>query len=485
MPFSLGSLLESDALSAETANIAVTGLAIDSRVVRPGDLFFALSGSKADGMKFVPDAIARGAVAVVSEATAPQRLGQAPVIRDRNPRRTLALAAARFYGAQPAHCVAVTGTNGKTSVAAFVRQIWQAMGVRAASLGTIGVIGPEGERNLGLTTPDPVELHAILARLAREDRVTHLALEASSHGLAQHRIDGVRLEAGAFTNVSRDHLDYHPTFDSYFAAKMRLFGELLPAGAPAVVNADAPQADAVTAVARERGLAVFSVGAAADNLKLLSARRQGFGQQLEIQGGARVHSVYLPLVGDFQASNALVAAGLVIATGGEEGRAMAALAALTGAKGRLERVAETDAGAPVFVDYAHTPDALESVLRSLRPYVRGKLAVVFGAGGDRDPGKRPQMGKAAAVQRRCRLCHRRQSQERGSGAHPGRDPRRPSGRRRNRRSGRGHSPGGRNLEAGDVLLVAGKGHETGQIVSGTVKPFSDHDMVRKAIDDRR
>jgi UDP-N-acetylmuramoyl-L-alanyl-D-glutamate--2,6-diaminopimelate ligase len=369
-------------------------------------------------------------------------------------------------------------------VAAFVRQIWQAMGFRAASLGTIGVIGPEGEQYLGLTTPDPVELHAILARLRQEQEVTHLALEASSHGLAQHRIDGVRLAAGAFTNISRDHLDYHPTADSYFAAKMRLFGELLPAGAPAVVNADGPQAEAVAAVARGRGLAVFSVGAAGQNLKLLSARRQGFGQQLEIRGASRVHSLYLPLVGDFQASNALVAAGLVIATGGGEDRIMQALQTLKGAKGRLERVAETDAGAPVFVDYAHTPDALESVLRSLRPYVRHKLAVVFGAGGDRDPGKRPQMGRAAA--RHADVAYVTDDNPRNEdpariraeilAAHPG------AAEIADRAQAIREAIG--NLEVGDVLLVAGKGHETGQIVRGTVRPFSDHDTVLKAIGDR-
>ncbi|MDP9138039.1 MAG: UDP-N-acetylmuramoyl-L-alanyl-D-glutamate--2,6-diaminopimelate ligase [Pseudomonadota bacterium] len=481
MSVSLKSLLQIDALPAETANLAVTGLSSDSRAVKPGDLFFALSGSKADGMRFVPEAIARGAVAVVSEQAAPQSSGQAPVIRDANPRRTLALAAARFHGVQPGLCVAVTGTNGKTSVAAFVRQLWQAMGFRAASLGTIGVVGPEGERYLGLTTPDPVELHAILARLAGEERVTHLALEASSHGLAQHRIDGVRLAAGAFTNITRDHLDYHPTFTEYFAAKLRLFGELLPAGAPAVVNADAPQAEVVTAVAAGRGLAVFSVGARGDGLQLLSARRQGFGQRLEIRGRARVHSVALPLVGDFQASNALVAAGLVIATGGDEERVLEALETITGARGRLERVAETEAGAPVFVDYAHTPDALENVLKSLRPYVGRKLAVVFGAGGDRDQGKRPQMGKCAALH--ADVAYVTDDNPRSEdpariraqilAAHPGAVE--IADRSQAIRTAVD------NLEAGDVLLVAGKGHETGQIVSGVVKPFSDHEVVRKAI----
>ncbi len=484
MAFSLKSVLESDALSPEMGNIAIGGLACDSRRVRPGDLFFALSGSKADGLRFVPEAIARGAVAVVSAQAAPPGAEQVPFIRDDNPRRTLALVAARFFGIQPDHCIAVTGTNGKTSVTAFVRQIWQAMGLRAASLGTIGVIGPAGESHLALTTPDPVQLHSILAELVREQQVTHLALEASSHGLSQHRIDGVRLEAGAFTNITRDHLDYHPTFEDYFAAKMRLFGELLPRGSPAVVNADDPQAEAVIAVARKSGLRVLSVGAAGKDLKLVSTHRQEFAQRLEVAVARKTHSIRLPLVGDFQASNALVAAGLVMATGGEEGRVLRALQELKGAAGRLERVAETEDGAPVFVDYAHTPDALESVLRSLRPYVKRRLAVVFGAGGDRDPGKRPQMGAAAA--RGADVAYVTDDNPRSENAaciraqilaaHPG------AAEIADRAEAIREAV--RNLEAGDVLLVAGKGHETGQIVGSATRPFSDHDMVRRAIDER-
>ncbi len=485
MAFSLKSVLESEALSPEKANVAVTGLACDSRTVKPGDLFFALSGSRADGLRFVPEAIARGAVAVVSEQPAPPGTVQVPFIRDHNPRRTLALAAARFFGIQPDHCVAVTGTNGKTSVTAFVRQIWAAMGLRAASMGTIGVIGPAGESHLSLTTPDPVQLHSMLAQLARGQRVTHLALEASSHGLSQHRIDGVHLEAGAFTNITRDHLDYHPTFDDYLTAKMRLFGELLPPGAPAVVNADEPQAEEAIRIGRRNRLAVFSVGIAGKDLKLVSARRQEFAQQLEVATPSKTHSICLPLVGDFQASNALVAAGLVIATGGEEERVLQVLQTLKGAAGRLERVADTEEGAPIFVDYAHTPDALESVLRSLRPYVKGKLTVVFGAGGDRDPGKRPQMGAAAA--RWADVAYVTDDNPRSENpagiraqilaAHPG------AVEIADRAEAIREAV--RNLEAGDVLLVAGKGHERGQIVGSTIRPFSDHEMVCKAIDERR
>jgi UDP-N-acetylmuramoyl-L-alanyl-D-glutamate--2,6-diaminopimelate ligase len=485
MPPSLKSLLDSDGLTAAIADITVTGLASDSRRVKPGDLFFALSGARADGAKFVPEAIAKGARAVVVEPGMAPEGWHVPIIGTGNPRRALAIAAARFHGRQPRHCVAVTGTNGKTSVAAFVRQIWQSMGLRAASLGTIGVIGPVGEESLGLTTPDPVELHAILARLAGEQAVSHLAFEASSHGLAQHRLDGVHIEAGAFTNISRDHLDYHPTFESYFAAKMRLFAELLPPGAPAIINADTPRAEEVAEVARRHGLKLFLVGRSGRQFKLRSTRRAGFGQRLEIEATDGTHSVLLPLVGDFQAANALVAAGLVIATGGGEEPTLRALEHLKGARGRLEMVGETAAGAVVFIDYAHTPDALQSVLESLRPYVRRKLAVVFGAGGDRDPGKRPQMGSAAA--KYADLAYVTDDNPRSEDAahiraailagHP------VAIEIADREQAIRVAVDG--LEAGDVLLVAGKGHETGQIVKGVVRPFSDHDVVRKAIEDRR
>jgi UDP-N-acetylmuramoyl-L-alanyl-D-glutamate--2,6-diaminopimelate ligase len=303
--------------------------------------------------------------------------------------------AARFFGKQPDLTVGVTGTNGKTSVVAFVRQIWLSMGFRAASIGTIGVVGPSGTEYLAHTTPDPVQLQRLLATLA-EDHVGHLALEASSHGLAQYRLDGIRFAAAGFTNLSRDHLDYHATLDDYFDAKMRLFEELLPAGAPAVVNADTPFSAKVMARAKARGLKIFSVGKLGTELKLVNTRREGLGQHLELQGANKIHSVYLPLVGEFQTSNALVAAGLVLATGGEEILVMHALESLQGAKGRLELVGKSKTGASIFVDYAHTPDALENAMTALRLYTNGKLVAVFGCGGDRDKGKRPQMGAIAA-----------------------------------------------------------------------------------------
>jgi UDP-N-acetylmuramoyl-L-alanyl-D-glutamate--2,6-diaminopimelate ligase len=388
--------------------------------------------------------------------------------------------AARFSGAQPDLVVAVTGTNGKTSIAAFVRQIWAAMGFRAASLGTIGVVGPDGSEYLAHTTPDPVKLHATLAKLAA-DHVTHLALEASSHGLEQHRLDGVRIAAGAFTNITRDHLDYHPSFEAYFDAKMRLFEDLLPAGAPAVINMDSPHGVEVARRASAHGLIALGVGYKGKWLRLISCVRDGFGQRLDIVAPSGRHEIVLPLAGEFQASNALIAAGLVIATGGEESLAMHALESLKGARGRLDLAGTSKKGAPIFVDYAHTPDALQTALEALRPYVRGKLVVVFGAGGDRDKGKRPQMGAVAA-----KLADR---------AYVTDDNPRSEVAATIRAEIMAACTGGieigdrarairtaiEGLEKGDVLLIAGKGHELGQIVGKTVLPFSDHDAVAAAL----
>jgi UDP-N-acetylmuramoyl-L-alanyl-D-glutamate--2,6-diaminopimelate ligase len=354
------------------------------------------------------------------------------------------------------------------------------MGFKAASLGTVGVVAPSGSRYMGSTTPDPVLLHQTLAELAGEG-VSHLAIEASSHGLAQHRLDGMRLSAGAFTNLTRDHLDYHPTFEDYRDAKARLFSEVLQPGAAAVINADGAHADHMIAAARARGLTLFTVGEKGEDLRLVSCRREGLGQQLVIAGQGFERSVSLPLVGAFQASNALVAAGLVIATGGEPQLALWALESFKGAKGRLELVARAACGAPVFVDYAHTPDALENALAALRPYAEGRLSVVFGCGGDRDPGKRPQMGAVAA-----RMADR---------AYVTDDNPRSEDPALIRAAVLAGCPGGidagdrhaaiaravADLAAGDVLLIAGKGHETGQIIGKDEKPFSDHDEVLKAI----
>ncbi len=344
-------------LSPEHGAVDIAGLTADSRKVEPGFLFAALAGSKADGGRFISDAVSKGAAAVVAAENADVPGGLAvPVIRSKEPRRTLALMAARFFDPQPETIVAVTGTSGKTSVADFTRQIFTALGRQAASLGTIGVVKPDGAVYGSLTTPDPVTLHQTLNGLAREG-VTHVALEASSHGLDQYRLDGVKLAAGGYTNLGRDHLDYHPTVEAYFAAKLRLFSDLLSPGQPAVINADGERAEDVIAAARARGLALFTVGFAGEALRLVKAEADGFTQRLHIEHGGRSYEVRLPLLGTYQASNALVAAGLAISTGQPVDRTLAALEHLSGVKGRLEIVGEKDGGLLV-VDYAHKPEAL-------------------------------------------------------------------------------------------------------------------------------
>jgi UDP-N-acetylmuramoyl-L-alanyl-D-glutamate--2,6-diaminopimelate ligase len=464
--------------AAAPAGVAASGIAADSRKVRAGDVFFALAGSRADGRQFILDAAGKGACAVVSDGAKPDGVS-VPFVQVKDARLALARAAARFYARQPKTIVAVTGTNGKTSVASFARQIWTQLGFAAASVGTVGVMSPKGEIKGSLTTPDPVALHQLLDRLAGEG-VTHLAMEASSHGLDQRRLDGVKLAAGAFTNLTRDHLDYHRTMEAYLAAKLRLFDTLLPEGASAVVDADQPDAGPVANVAKQRGLKFFSVGRAGHDLKLVDVQREGFSQTLAVEAEGKRHAVTLPLVGDFQVANALVAAGLAVVTGAKAADALSALASLKGASGRLELVGDKQ-GAPVFVDYAHTPDALENALEALRPYVRGRLAVVFGAGGDRDPGKRVLMG-AAALEHADKIYvtdDNPRSEDPAAiraailAATPG-----------------AHEIGDRGeaikraiaeLAPGDVLLIAGKGHETGQIVGDRTLPFSDQAAARAAL----
>jgi UDP-N-acetylmuramoyl-L-alanyl-D-glutamate--2,6-diaminopimelate ligase len=481
MSVRLSRLLAGDAaLPRGAEDAAISGLTADSRQVKPGYLFAALPGTKVDGAEFIPQAIKAGAAAVIAGTSVLVPQANSILIKSDNPHQLFARVASRFAGSQPDIVVAVTGTNGKTSVAAFVRQIWQSMGFRAASIGTVGIVGPSGEEYLAHTTPDPVKLHHTLAGL-KLDHVTHLAMEASSHGLAQFRLDGVRLAAAGFTNLTRDHLDYHATFEDYFAAKMRLFSELLPEGAAAVINADSDIAEDVIARGRAHGLRIFTVGQKGSGIKLVSSQRDGFGQRLVLATESGQHEIYLPLVGDFQVSNALVAAGLVIVTGGEEVLAIHALESLKGAKGRLDLVAHSAKGAPIFVDYAHTPDALEKAILALKPYVKRKLAVVFGAGGDRDKGKRPQMG--AIVAKFADIAYVTDDNPRSE------DP------ATIRAQVMAACPGGIDigdralairtavdaLEDGDILLVAGKGHEPGQAIGGKVLPFSDHDAVRAAI----
>lgn len=457
------------------------GLASDSREVKPGFLFAALAGSQADGAAFIADAVRRGAGAVLGrpELAAQARALGVRFLADENPRLRLSQLAAQFFAGQPSTVAAITGTNGKTSVAAFLRQIWEAQGKRAASLGTIGLVGPRGVTELKQTTPDPIQLHRLLADLARDD-VEFLAVEASSHGLDQYRLDGVDIAAAAFTNITRDHLDYHPTFDDYLAAKLRLFGEVVRDGSVAVVNADSEHADAFVSVAQRRKLKLFTVGRNGDALRLVERKPSVDGQLLEIGFDGRTRQVHLPLVGDFQAANALVAAGLAIGLGDVPDAVFAALGRLRGAPGRLEKVAYAPSGAPIFVDYAHTPDALATVLSALRPHVAGRLHVLFGCGGDRDKGKRPLMGAAAAKHADIVIV----TDDNPRNEDPGTI-------RREALSGcpDAREIGGRaeairaalaDLRAGDALVIAGKGHESYQIVGSEIRPFSDREHAIEA-----
>ena len=469
-------------LDPRFARIEIAGVTADSRKVMPGFLFVAIAGAKADGAHFAKLAVAAGAAAVVAEQPVEGLPAGVPFIRVRNARRTLALAAAKFFARQPDTIAAVTGTSGKTSVAAFTRQIWAALGLQAASIGTVGVVSPKTETYGSLTTPDPVELHRTLDALAGEG-VTHLALEASSHGLDQHRLDGVRIAAGAFTNLSRDHLDYHPTLEAYLAAKLRLFEELISAGGTAVIDVDDGYAGQVVAAAKKRGLKVMTVGAQGDDIKLVDGAIDGFAQVVTLAHGGHTYKIKLPLVGGFQLQNAAVAAGLAIATGAEPTRVFAALAQLTGAKGRLEMVG-TRNGAPIFIDYAHKPDALAKALAALRPYASGRLVVVFGAGGDRDMGKRPIMGRIAAENAdRVIVTDDNPRSENPAAIRAAILAAAPGATEIGDRA-QAIRAAIADLQSGDVLLIAGKGHETGQIIGGRVVPFSDHEAVAAALQGR-
>ncbi len=455
----------------------IAGMTADSRAVSAGFLFAALPGAKADGRDFIPQAVANGAVAVLApEGTTLESPGVA-LLADAEPRRLFARMAARFFERQPATIAAVTGTNGKTSVASFTRQIWTRLGLAAASLGTLGVVSPRGAVAGSMTTPDPVALHRLAAELA-DDGVSHLCLEASSHGLDQFRLDGLRLKAAAFTNLTRDHLDYHRDMEAYARAKLRLFAELLPADGTAVVNADSDYAGRFAAAARGR---VLSYGENGRDLRLLARAAEADAQVLEIELLGRRHAVRLPLVGAFQASNALCALGLAVACDADPDAAVAALAGLEGVPGRLQRVAAFR-GAPILVDYAHTPAALETVLQALRPHAAGRLVVVFGCGGDRDPGKRPQMGAIAA-----RLADDAvvtDDNPRGEDPAAIRAAIRtacPNAREIGDRA-RAIMAAISDLREGDVLVVAGKGHERGQTVAGVVHPFDDAEECRRAVE---
>ncbi|MGJ0391225.1 MAG: UDP-N-acetylmuramoyl-L-alanyl-D-glutamate--2,6-diaminopimelate ligase [Methylocystis sp.] len=480
----LSQLLARDDLDPAIGSIEIEGLSADSRVVGEGFAFFAIPGHAGDGLSYVNDAKARGAVVVIAQRPAECPL---PLVVVPDVRAALAHAAARFYPRQPETIVAVTGTSGKTSVVAFLRQIWAALGHEAASLGTVGVVDSKGAHYGGLTTPGPVELHRTLQELAARG-VTHLAMEASSLGIDQRRLDGVRLRAAGFTNFSRDHLDHHRDMEEYFAAKMRLFDTLLQPGQTAVIDADSDAAARVAGVCAARGLRIFEVGAKGEAIAVKKARPHALATSLELMHAGEDYKIELPLAGAFQMSNALVAAGLAIAAGDDPARVYAALDHLKGAPGRLELIGARN-GAPVFVDYAHKPDALEKVLATLRPLTKGRLIVVFGCGGDRDKGKRPLMGEIAARAADVVIVtdDNPRSEEPGSiraAIIEGAKGAGPAQLIEIADRGEAISQAVATLRAGDALVVAGKGHETGQIVGDRILPFSDHEAVTKALQEQ-
>jgi UDP-N-acetylmuramoyl-L-alanyl-D-glutamate--2,6-diaminopimelate ligase len=462
----------------ENGDVEINGMTADSRRVAPGYLFAALQGTVTDGRKYIPQALKAGAAAILSDS-AVDGVNAPQVIAD-DPRAALAHAAKRFYARQPDMMAAITGTNGKSSTVDFLRQIWQSAGLTAASMGTLGAVGPEGHIDVGHTTPDPVTIHETLA-LLDEQGVTHCAMEASSHGLEQRRLDGVTLSAVAFTNFTQDHLDYHATMEEYLDAKLRLFSALAPKGIPAIINADSPQREPFEKAAIEAGLNVMSVGWRGADLKISELMPKASGQTLFLNWRGQQRSVDLPLIGEFQALNALTAAGVALALGADFETVSKGLAALKTVKGRLEFVGETEAGAGVFVDYAHTPDGLDVLLRAARPHTAGRLFVVFGCGGDRDALKRPLMGGVAekhadvlivtddnprsedpAVIRKAILAAAPSARDIGD-------------------RGDAIRAAVSELKAGDTLLIAGKGHETGQIIGDRIVPFSDQETALEAL----
>jgi len=464
------------ALTGSGEKTPITGFAIDHRKVAPGTVFGAFRGARFNGEDYIADAVSSGAVAVVSRPEA--RPTGAVHIAAAEPRREFARLAAKFFQPFPEVTVAVTGTNGKTSTVELARQLWRMAGHPSASIGTLGVTTSDDQVTTGLTTPDIVTFLSNMAGLERLG-ISHAAFEASSHGLAQYRTEGLGVAAAAFTNLSRDHLDYHETMQAYFEAKMRLFEDVLEPGARAVVWADDPKSDEVIERCRARGLDVLSVGAKGKTLKLVARETTQLGQKLTIHAGGKTHVVTLALIGAYQAANALTAAGLVIATGGEIAPTLANLARVHPVRGRLERAVITRAGAPVYVDYAHTPDAIVSAIEALRPHAKDRLIIVFGAGGDRDQGKRAEMGAAAA-----RLADavivtddNPRSEDPAAiraaiiaGAPGARDV---AGRREAIRLALAEAG------PGDIVLIAGKGHEQGQIVGDKVLPFDDVAVARE------
>jgi UDP-N-acetylmuramoyl-L-alanyl-D-glutamate--2,6-diaminopimelate ligase len=477
LAFLLSQVLGRFADAGSAGGLSVTGVQADSRIIMPGEVFFALPGANAHGDRFAAQALERGAIAIVTD----RKLDSAsvPVVVAGDVRGVYARAAALVSGSQPTSIAGVTGTNGKTSVAAFLRQIWHASGRASASIGTLGVETAEGLTQGALTTPDSLSLHRDLAALKAKG-IEHVSLEASSHGLDQRRMDGVRFAAAGFTNLSRDHLDYHSDMDTYCAAKLRLFTDLLADDGTAVVNADGEASERFIAAALKRGVALITVGRSGDHFRLADLAPEGFAQRVTLRHQADEIRFLLPLAGAFQVSNALVALGLAVATGVTVEQTVATLEQIKGAKGRLELVAEHN-GAAIFIDYSHTPAALETALKSLRPYVTGKLVVVFGAGGDRDKGKRPEMGQVAEAHA-------------DEGIVTDDNPRTedpatiraevltgaPMAREIGDRAEAIHTAV-HAMQPGDVLLIAGKGHEDYQIIGTEKRHFSDHEAVLTAV----
>ncbi len=463
-------------LSEVDSDSEVTGFAIDHRKVTKGNVFGAFRGAMFNGEDFIPAAVEKGAVAVVARPEA--RVEGAVHLADEKPRRLFAQLASKYYGPYPQTVVAVTGTNGKTSTVEMTRQIWRMLGHRSASIGTLGVTTSDDQVKTGLTTPDIVTFLSNMAGLKRMG-ISHVAYEASSHGLDQYRAEGVPLTAAAFTNFSRDHLDYHPSMDAYFEAKMRLFDEVIEPGKTAVIWTDDAESDAVIARAKARGLQVMTVGRKGETIRLVEQTPTPLGQTLILEHEGNEHRLALPLIGAYQASNVMTAAALVLATGGEWRAVFSAMGRVAPVRGRLERAVISRAGAPVYVDYAHTPDALEAAIMALKPHVEGKLIIVFGAGGDRDQGKRAPMGQVAA--RLADVAIVTDDNPRSED---------PAKIRADILAG---APGAievagrkdaiaRALEmatGGDIVLLAGKGHETGQIIGTRVLPFDDALVARE------
>jgi UDP-N-acetylmuramoyl-L-alanyl-D-glutamate--2,6-diaminopimelate ligase len=454
----------------------VSGFAIDHRKVVPGSVFGAFKGQLLNGEDFIEPAVERGAVAVVARPEA--KVERVPHLAAEEPRRLFAELAAKFYAPYPDTVIAVTGTNGKTSTVEMTRQIWRMSGHRSASIGTLGVTTSDDQVKTGLTTPDIVTFLNNMAGLKRMG-ITHVSYEASSHGLDQHRAEGVPLAAAAFTNFSRDHLDYHETMEAYFEAKMRLFEELLATGSPAVIWTDDPKSEEVMERARRRGHRLLTVGRKGETIRLVEQTPTSLGQTLNLEHGGKPYRLALPLIGAYQAANVLTAAGLVLATGGEWDSTFSAMQRVAPVRGRLERAVISRIGVPVYVDYAHTPDALEAAIAALRPHVQGRLITVFGAGGDRDQGKRPEMGTVAT--RMSDVVIVTDDNPRSE------DPARIRADIMGGAPGATEVPGRREAiaeairiaGAGDIVLVAGKGHETGQIIGDRVLPFDDALVARE------